>query len=222
MTELLTGIRRCHEALGLPMPKMMVTDNCCQVRRAVQSALPETDCILDVWHLIARYDYNAFPPLRNRSQMLCISRYVAVILNSQKNMYRAAVAADITNAILKKHSVKGAGAEYWSKEEQEQKLVAAFTKWTEKGSVWSAAAMQVSPLLSYLKVFMLTMIRCTRNSSGTFERAALNVAVRTFYLMAAVSKDPTRAGIHSSIPSRVESPFSLPLDMTSSSVATSV
>jgi hypothetical protein len=59
-------------------------------------------------------------------------------------MYRAAVAADITNAILKKHSVKGAGAEYWNKEEQEQKLEAAFTKWTEKGSVWSAAAMQVS------------------------------------------------------------------------------
>jgi hypothetical protein len=64
MTELLTGIRRRHEALGLPMPEMMVTDNCCQVRRAVQSALPETDCILDVWHLIARYDYHTFkfPP----------------------------------------------------------------------------------------------------------------------------------------------------------------
>ena len=65
MTELLTGVRRRHEALGLPMPEMMVTDNCCQVRRAVQSALPETDCILDVWHSIARYDYYIFSLLQN-------------------------------------------------------------------------------------------------------------------------------------------------------------
>ncbi|KAF8423457.1 hypothetical protein L210DRAFT_3570273 [Boletus edulis BED1] len=123
ITELLMGIRRRHEALGLPMPEMMVTDNCCQVRRAVESALPEADCILDMWHFIARY--------------------VAVILNSGKNTYRAAVAADITNAVLKKRSVKGSGAEYWSKAEQEQRLEAAFTKWAGKGTVWSAAAIQV-------------------------------------------------------------------------------
>ncbi|KAN0097092.1 hypothetical protein V8E55_001538 [Tylopilus felleus] len=54
-----------------------------------------------------------------------------------------AVAVDITNAILKKHSVKGSGAEYWNKSEQEQQLEAAFAKWAEKGTVWSAAAMQV-------------------------------------------------------------------------------
>lgn len=58
ITELLTGVRRRHEVLGLPMPQMMVTDNCCQVRRAVQSALPETTCVLDAWHFIARYDSN--------------------------------------------------------------------------------------------------------------------------------------------------------------------
>jgi hypothetical protein len=64
MTELLTGIRHCHEALGLPMPEMMLMDNCCQVCHAVQSALSETNCILNVWHLIARYDYHTFkfPP----------------------------------------------------------------------------------------------------------------------------------------------------------------
>ncbi|KAF8546806.1 hypothetical protein OG21DRAFT_1479620 [Imleria badia] len=129
ITELLTGIRRRHETLGLPMPKMMVTNNCCQVRRAVESALPEMDCILDVWHFIARY--------------IASTLYVAVILNSGKNVYRAAVAADITNAVLKKHSVNGSGAEYWNKVEQEQKLEAAFSKWAEKGTVWSAAAMQV-------------------------------------------------------------------------------
>ena len=63
-------------------------------------------------------------------------------------MYQAAIAADITNAILRKHSVKGLGAEYWSKEEQEQKPEAAFAKWIEKGTVWSAAVMQVSSQLS--------------------------------------------------------------------------
>ena len=54
ITKLLMGVRRHHEALDLPMPEMMVMDNCCQVRWAVESALPETDCILDVWHFIAR------------------------------------------------------------------------------------------------------------------------------------------------------------------------
>ena len=137
------GVRHRHEALGLPMPEMMVTDNCCQVRQAVESALPETDCILDVWHLIARYNiYQSSFALT----IIRIFRYIAAILNSQKNMYRAAVAANITNAILKKRSAKGSGAEYWNKVEQEQKLEAAFAKWAEKGTVWSAAAMQVSTL----------------------------------------------------------------------------
>ena len=123
------------------MPEMMVTDNCCQVHRAVESALPEMDCILDVWHFIARYIvyYNSSIYL----MITQIFRYIAVILNSGKNVYRAAVAADITNAVLKRHSVKGSGAEYWNKAEQEQRLEAAFTKWAEKGTVWSAAAMQV-------------------------------------------------------------------------------
>ena len=70
MTELLTVIRRHHEVLGLPMPEMMVTNNCCQVRHAVQSALPETDCILNVWHFIARYDHYTFPSFRNSLQVL--------------------------------------------------------------------------------------------------------------------------------------------------------
>ena len=123
------------------MPEMMVTDNCCQVHRAVESALPETDCILDVWHFIARYIvyYN----LSIYLMITQIFRYIAVILNSGKNVYRAAVAADITNAVLKRHLVKGSGAEYWNKAEQEQRLEAAFAKWAEKGTVWSAAAMQV-------------------------------------------------------------------------------
>ena len=224
MTELLTGIRRRHEALGLPMPEMMVTDNFCQVCRAVQFTLPETDCILDVWHCIARYDHYTFPLFRTAYKSREFTRYIAIIINSQRNMYQVAVAADITNVILRKHSVKGSGAEYWSKEEQEQKLEAAFAKWIEKRMVWSGAVMQVSLQLSSSSSLCTdpTMIRYTGNSSGMFARNALNVAIRTFYLMAAILKNPTRDGIHSSMPSQVESPTLLLLDMILSSVTTSV
>ena len=139
----------------------------------------------------------SFPPFRMAYECHESTRYITVILNLQKIMYRVAIAADITNMILKKHSVKGSDVEYWSKEEQEQKLEAAFVKWSEKGTVWSAAAMQVSSLFALPPNLCAdpTMIRCTGNSSGMFERDVLNVAVRTFCPTAAISKDPTRNGI---------------------------
>lgn len=74
-----------------------------------------------------------------------INRYIAAILNSSKSPYRAAVAADIMGAILKKHAERGQPAEYWDREEQERRLVVAFDKWADKG-VWSAAAQKVSSM----------------------------------------------------------------------------
>ncbi|KAG8214775.1 hypothetical protein J3R82DRAFT_9903 [Butyriboletus roseoflavus] len=97
--ELLMSIRCHHEALGLRMPKIMVTENCCQVHWAVESALPETEYILNMWHLIARYIvYN----LSFQLMIIQNFRYVAIILNSEKNLYYATVAADLMNAVLKK------------------------------------------------------------------------------------------------------------------------
>lgn len=122
ITELLQGLKRHHDLLDVPQPKMMVADNCCQVRKAVTAAMPETDSKLDVWHFGARY--------------------IAAMLHSSKSPYRAAVAADIIGAILKKHAEHGQPAEYWDREEQEQRLVVAFDKWADKG-VWSAAAQKV-------------------------------------------------------------------------------
>ncbi|KAG0694810.1 hypothetical protein DFH29DRAFT_1006019 [Suillus ampliporus] len=87
ITELLQGLKHRHDILNIPQPRMMVADNCCQVRNAVISAMPETDSKLDVWHFGARY--------------------IAVMLQSSKSPYRGAVAADIMGAILKKH------AEHW-------------------------------------------------------------------------------------------------------------
>jgi hypothetical protein len=75
------------------------------------------------------------------------SRFLVVIVNGTKNVHRAEVASDITNAILKERAGNGKGAEYWSKEEQTTKLEAAFEKWTKKGGVWSAAAAQASHML---------------------------------------------------------------------------
>ncbi|KAG2738225.1 hypothetical protein P692DRAFT_201842822 [Suillus brevipes Sb2] len=122
ITELLQGLKHRHDILNVPQPKMMVADNCCQVRNAVTSAMPETDSKLDVWHFSARY--------------------IAVMLQSSKSPYRGTVAADITGAILKTHAEKGQPAQYWDRAEQERRLMVAFSKWADKG-VWSAAAQKV-------------------------------------------------------------------------------
>ncbi|KAG2085011.1 uncharacterized protein F5147DRAFT_782255 [Suillus discolor] len=122
IAELLLGLKHRHDVLGLPQPKMMVADNCCHIRGAVASAMPETEAKLDVWHFSARY--------------------VAAILNASKSPFRSAIAADISGAILKMHAEHGRPAEYWDRGEQEQRLLAAFEKWAEKG-VWSAAAQKV-------------------------------------------------------------------------------
>ena len=53
--ELLGGIRECCNALGVRGPEMVVVDNCCHVRRAIERALPNASTVLDVWHFIMRY-----------------------------------------------------------------------------------------------------------------------------------------------------------------------
>ncbi|KAG2744928.1 hypothetical protein P692DRAFT_201683590, partial [Suillus brevipes Sb2] len=50
IAELLLGLKHRHDVLGLPQPKMVVADNCCHIRGAVASAMPETEAKLDVWH----------------------------------------------------------------------------------------------------------------------------------------------------------------------------
>ena len=164
----------------------------------------------------------SLPLLRSHQQSF---RYVAVILNLARNMHHAAVAADVTDAILKKHSVKGLGTEYWNKLEQKQKLEAVFAKWAKKGLVWSAAAMQVSAFCSTccLEYAESTgIIRCIRSSSNMFKRVALNAATRTSCLMAAASKALTRAGTHSNESSQVGSLSSSLLATTLSSAETFV
>ncbi|KAG0692816.1 hypothetical protein DFH29DRAFT_1043843 [Suillus ampliporus] len=122
ITEVLQGLKNRHDILDVPQPKMMVADNCCQVRGAVTSAMPMTESKLDVWHFSARY--------------------IAAILNASKSPFQSAVAADIVDAILKKHADKGGAAEYQDRTEQEHRLMAAFDKWVAK-DVWSVAAQKI-------------------------------------------------------------------------------
>ncbi|KAI6030973.1 hypothetical protein EDC04DRAFT_2572146, partial [Pisolithus marmoratus] len=124
ITEVLMGLKRCTELLGKTAPEMIVSDNCCAVWSALLVVFPQVDSIQDVWHFIARY--------------------LVTIMNASKNPLRSAVMADIMNAILKKHAKDGgSGAEYWSRLEQEEQLIAAYDKWLESGTVWSAASLKV-------------------------------------------------------------------------------
>ena len=55
--------------------------------------------------------------------------YTAVILNGTKNPHYTEVSNDIVESILKKRAENGIPAQYWSKEEQEERLRAAYDKW---------------------------------------------------------------------------------------------
>jgi hypothetical protein len=66
-----------------------------------------------------------------------------VVHDGARNPYRGVVAKDIINAILKEKAGNGNKAKYWDKDEQYERLTAAFNKWSVKGNIWSAAASKV-------------------------------------------------------------------------------
>jgi hypothetical protein len=52
--EVLEGIKhRCFE-LDIPVPEMVVVDNCCQVRSQLTKAMPDIRVVLDVHHFLMR------------------------------------------------------------------------------------------------------------------------------------------------------------------------
>ncbi|KAJ7094400.1 hypothetical protein C8R44DRAFT_835389 [Mycena epipterygia] len=117
--EILVGLaKRCGE-LGVPLPSMIVVNNCCQVETEILKALPNIAICLDVYHFMMRY--------------------LAAVLNGTNNPHRTKVAMDIQNAILKNSASKGVLAQYWTKEEQEANIIAVYDKYSSMG-VWSAVA----------------------------------------------------------------------------------
>ncbi|PIL36750.1 hypothetical protein GSI_00439 [Ganoderma sinense ZZ0214-1] len=119
LVELLKGVKRRLELLGVSEPEMVISDCCCHVAKAIHDVFPDAVVCLDVWHFLMRY-------------LVCL-------VGGSKCPVRQAVAIDIVDAILKSRALPNSPAIYWSKEEQVARLEAAFEKWEAKG-VWTAAA----------------------------------------------------------------------------------
>ncbi|KAJ7157749.1 hypothetical protein C8R46DRAFT_909000, partial [Mycena filopes] len=146
--EMLMGIKKRCEELGIPFPTMITVDNCCQVAKDILKAFPEIQICLDVYHFMMRY--------------------LAAVLNGTNNLHRAEVAADIRNAILKNSASKGVLAQYWDKHEQEAKMIAVYNKYSARGGVWSAAAHAVhTAQLKHLRKGCLSRLDQTVASDGS-------------------------------------------------------
>ncbi|KAF9525245.1 hypothetical protein CPB83DRAFT_870915 [Crepidotus variabilis] len=121
---MLEGIKHRHEAINVPVPNIVIVDNCCQVRRAISQKMPGVEVVLDVLHFVRRYG--------------------AVILNGTRNPRRGKVLQDIRNAIISQPA-RGAKSptRYYSKEEQATRLQSTYNHWLKEGGVWSAPASKV-------------------------------------------------------------------------------
>ncbi|KAI0712734.1 hypothetical protein C8T65DRAFT_562727, partial [Cerioporus squamosus] len=146
--ELLEGFHRRLLLLGVAPPEMAVVDNCCHVKAAILQVFPDIAVVLDVWHFI--------------------QRYLACVLHGSKNPHRLEVGQDISDAILKSKASNGNPARYWSKAEQEERLVRAYEKWVKHGDVWSAAAEKVhADQLAHVKKGCLARPRDDVPSDGS-------------------------------------------------------
>lgn len=74
-------------------------------------------------------------------------RYLCTVVGDTKNRFRSQVGQDIREAFLEKPADAEGPAIYWSKEDQERKLKAAYQKWSDHGNVWSAASPAVCLIL---------------------------------------------------------------------------
>ncbi|KAK6971771.1 hypothetical protein R3P38DRAFT_3297859 [Favolaschia claudopus] len=148
MFEVLLGIKKRCEELGVELPSMLVSDDCCKIEKEAHKAMPDLQICLDVYHFMMRY--------------------LAAVLNGTQNPRRGAVAADIRNAVLKKSAAKGAPAEYWPKEVQEAKMVDVYNRYSRMGGVWSAAAHAVhAAQLKHLRKGCLSRLRQDIASDGS-------------------------------------------------------
>ncbi|PIL30719.1 hypothetical protein GSI_06887 [Ganoderma sinense ZZ0214-1] len=118
--DMLLGLKQRFALLNVDDPWAVVVDNCCHFRNIILKVFSETVVVQDVWHVIMRY-------------MICV-------LRGTKNPHRREVAEDISSALIKTKAHDGIPARYWSKEEQEDRLVKAYEKWIAVEGVWSAAA----------------------------------------------------------------------------------
>jgi len=137
-------------------------------------------------------------------------RYAAVVLNGTKNPHRSEVLRDIRDAVIRTPSGKDGPAKYWGKKDQEERLIAAFDRWAERGEVWSTTAPKVSHGLVAQSVQTTLNIykpRFMPTSLPMYEEVALHENVKTLPQMEAALRVPTRVGILFNEPNLVGSRF---------------
>ncbi|KAF9004963.1 hypothetical protein BDZ89DRAFT_1169035 [Hymenopellis radicata] len=148
LQEMLAGLKRRCDLLRVAYPEMLIADNCCHVRGSVIKVIPSIKVAQDIWHLLMRM--------------------LLVILNGSRNPHRRNVAEDIVNALLKKRSQQGSGAEYWSREEQVRRFKDVYEKYAQLGEVWTAAADKVySDQLAHVQKGCLSRTRNDVLSDGS-------------------------------------------------------
>ncbi|KAI1782219.1 hypothetical protein LXA43DRAFT_906421 [Ganoderma leucocontextum] len=126
---------------------MVISDCCCHVANTIHEVFPDAAVCLDVWHLLMRY-------------LICL-------MGGSKSPVRADVARDIVDAILKSRALENTPAMYWTKEEQETRLVAVFRKWDERG-VWTAAGAKThEEQLGHVRKGCLTRPRDDMRADGS-------------------------------------------------------
>ena len=54
IAEVLEGIRRRCDILGVDLPWGAIVDNCCQFRGSIEAAIPLIKVFLDIFHCVAR------------------------------------------------------------------------------------------------------------------------------------------------------------------------
>ena len=133
-TAALDGLKRRYKELGVPLPKTVVTDNCCQVRSSIHQALPDAEVF---WHFVIRY-------VSLQANIDALYRYMFTVIGGTHNPHHLEVGKDITHAIIRTSASPCTPSTYWTQEEQETRLIAAYEKWATGGGVWSAASVDVS------------------------------------------------------------------------------
>ncbi|EIW75875.1 hypothetical protein CONPUDRAFT_64946, partial [Coniophora puteana RWD-64-598 SS2] len=110
---------------------------------------PETKVALDIWHFLMRYS--------------------ACVIGTSKNPRQKEVVASISSCVLaQKAEGTSQHAKYWSKEEQEQRLVQTFERFEKEGGIWAPNASKVhAEQLRHVQLGCLTRPRDDIASDGS-------------------------------------------------------
>ncbi|EJD40175.1 hypothetical protein AURDEDRAFT_170755 [Auricularia subglabra TFB-10046 SS5] len=147
--ETLAGFERRRKLLGAPPVEQCASDNCCKVRSAIVSQLPGAHATLDIFHIVLRY--------------------TSRLLSTKATIYRPAVAKDVADALIKTHANAryNVVTEYWTKEEQEQRLTAVWAKWS-RYEIWqSGAADTHREQMGHVRKGCVTRARSDLSSDGS-------------------------------------------------------